>query len=379
MLKRILLYIQIVLLFISLTTLCIAQTKNIPQLDKIPLYKQPDSHTCGPTCASMLLKYYGKNVDIATLKNENHARTSYFNVKIPGTAVKLFDFKNDDWGYTHPDHLYNAIKKYIPATKIENASIQDIINAINNGKPVIVLVRSSMKAFHYIIIVGYEKTPRQTRLNIIDTNGKRPYYIMLSNFSLSWSLLPINYATGDRYELKCSSCKGDGHVWTKCVACSGTGEWSTSIFGKKMWTKCVTCSGTGKWSSKCPACLGQGHFPDFIMDAVNLAGINKHTMIVPDAPLPLVNSVSSQNFRLPGTWQSGNNTLRISSRGVFSLQVSNRGQKNYYYTYNSQTGRLTAKDAGGKQTNINIQWINQDSLKWTSPNGTKIYSRVRRN
>jgi hypothetical protein len=373
MLRKNFILLTLILLFVDFHVLCEADDKIISELEtKFPCYKQPDSHTCGPTSAAMLLNYYGVKIDINTLKLQ--ARTSYFNVKIPGTAITLFKFKKDDWGYTHPDHLLDALNRHIRVIKKEGALGQDIVNAIDNNKPVIVLVRSNMTTFHYFVIVGYEidRSIRGIlRWIIIDTDGRRAYRIENRYFLPSWQFSPTSYVDGTKYEFKCDGCKGDGHAWTKCVTCSGTGKWSATILGKKMWTKCTACSGTGKWSSKCPLCLGQGKFPDFVIDAVKLAGAKPCTVFIPRDPPSFI---SSQNS-LSGTWKSGNNTLAISKDGRFTLYVSGKGQKSYYYDYSPLTGTLTAKDARNKVTNISVQWIDNDHIRWMSPNGTKVYQR----
>ena len=85
--------------------------------------------------------------------------------------------------------------------------------------------------------------------------------------------------------------------------------------------------------------------------------------------------VSGTSYPLPGTWKSGNNTLAVSSDGRFTLYVANTGQKSYYYSYNNVTGSLIAKDVNGKETRITLQWIDRNSFRWTSPNGTRTYRR----
>lgn len=255
-------------------------SKQIKEVQRMqPYLAQPDGHTCGPTSAVMLLKYYGKRSDINTMKSK--ARTSYFDVKVPGTAVKVFTFKKSDWGYTNPNHLRNALNDYLMVTKKEGASVQDIASAIQKNRPVIALVRNGMTTFHYFVIVGYE-TNRQNQVThwvIVDTDGRAPQRISHSNFMRSWDFEPVDYYTGAKERFECRACKGDGKAWTKCVTCSGSGKWSA--FGG--WTKCTACSGTGKWSSKCPVCFGKGRFHDFVLDAVNIAGVKRRTIIVPNS------------------------------------------------------------------------------------------------
>ncbi|MDR0609321.1 MAG: C39 family peptidase [Planctomycetaceae bacterium] len=263
------------------TPICLAGEKDIPEARRMPRMRQPDNYTCGPTSAAMVLNYYGKQVSIGTMRSK--CRTNYFS--IPGTYITLI--KTSEAGYTDPNHLRDALNEYIPVTKKEKASAQDIADAISGNKPVIVLVRSGI-LFHYYVIVGYktDANGQVTHWKMIDTNGTEPQYIHRSTFEKSWNLSPCDYLTGsDSTRLKCSACKGDGKAWTKCVACSGTGWWSTTLFGRKMKTKCPTCSGRGRWSGPCPACLGQGKFRDFILDAAGLV-IKPRTIFVPNNPAP---------------------------------------------------------------------------------------------
>jgi hypothetical protein len=257
-----------------LTPVCLAGEKEIPELNKMPRMRQPDNHTCGPTSAAMVANYYGKQVDIGTMRSK--CRTDYF--RVPALPV---DIKASNCGYTNPNHLRDALSGYIPVTKIEHASAQHIADAIKGNKPVIVLVRAGIQ-FHYYVIVGYKTDAKNqvTHWKMIDTNGTGPQYIERSVFEKSWDLKPCDYMTGkDSTKLNCSGCKGDGKGWTKCVACSGTGWWSA--LGMK--TKCPTCSGKGKWSGPCPACAGQGKFRDFIMDAAKVV-IKPRTIFVPIRP-----------------------------------------------------------------------------------------------
>ena len=303
----------------------VAAIRNIASLDRIRPLKQPDNHTCGPTSAVMVLGLYGKDVGLETMTRA--ARTSYFDVKIPGTATKMFTFKKSDWGYTNPNHLRDALNRYVRVSKKENASVQDIARAIQQNKPVIVLVRNGMKSFHYFIIVGYvtnvtNNEKRVTHWRIVDTNGSSPELISHKDFKKSWDFKPVDYKNGHEEYFKCTTCKGDGSHWTKCVTCSGTGKWSA--FGG--WTKCVACSGSGKWSAKCPICQGDGEIHDFILDAVKLAGVKKRTIIVPDSPPTFSTSQSpTQKPPKPSSNSGGNLNSSSQTGGSSSGTLSGSG------------------------------------------------------
>jgi len=357
----------------------------------------------------MVLQYYGKNVTIDTLKSK--AKVDYFDIKV-GTI------KASKFGYTRPSHLSSALNEYVPFTRKTKASEQDIADAIKANKPVIVLVNTPAGqpndiSFHYFVIVGYETdgAGKVTQWKIMDTHGDGPRMVSRSNFYEAWDFKFTDYYTGDtRFpfrDCKCVACNGKGDVWTKCPTCSGTGKWSTSAWTKctacsgtgkwslgigstkcpvcsgtgkwstSAWTKCVACSGTGEWRSKCPTCLGTGNIcENAFWKIVNAGGAEPRTMFIPNSAAPSnVPLPTSPSYSLVGTWKSGDNTLAISSDGRFTLYVANTGQKTYYYSYNKATGGVIAKDAAGKETKISVQWINQNSFRWTSPNGTRTYQK----
>ena len=404
-------YCFMVILLLYFCNVVCATTKDIPNLSRMPSLMQPDEFTCGPTSAAMVLKYYGKDVTIETLRKK--ARVDKFRVTVPGTnmsaSVNLGQF---DIAYTRPSHLRDALNEYVPFTRKTKASEQDITDAISANKPVIVLVSTMNAEFHYFVIVGYETDNggKVIKWKIMDTDGAKPRLIARSHFYEAWDFKFTGYLHGSKGDpfgpYKCFVCSEKGNVWTKCPTCSGTGKWSTntwtycpacggkgswSAFGIKnncpacsgrgkwstsAWTKCVACSGHGEWSSKCPTCLGTGNLIESAYwKVVKSGGAEPRTVFIPNIAPPNPTPTPSPSYSLAGTWKSGDNTLAFSADGRFTLYVGGVGQKSYYYSYDRTSGKVVARDARGRVTNITVQWIDQNSFKWTSPNGTRTYQR----
>jgi hypothetical protein len=299
----------------------------IPHLEKMPALVQPDGHTCGPTCGAMLLQYYGKFITITTMADKNHARTSWF-------KVGPIQFSENDWGYTHPRDLRDAISKEGVANTLDwTCSAKQIIDAIDQGKPVLALVRPSGGSYHWIIIVGYGYKIRELWLRIRDTDGELSgNWIPFANFDKSWALNPNDYRSGEKHDYECNSCKGDGNGWTKCAACGGDGKLFSSstlsrIFGRNVWTKCNVCNGSGKWTYKCPKCLGSGNFNGIIASLVGGQGVHTRTLIIPHIPA----NFSSTNRTIPNP-PTPNPTPPIlsptpnppSNKPIFGIRCLNR-------------------------------------------------------
>lgn len=228
-------------------------------IDGIPVYKQPDDISCGPTCCAMVLKYYGINAGIGPLKTK--ARTRFIEV--------------GSWhlGLSLPGGLADAMNAYGVRSQVRSGALQDLVSLIDANRPPIVLVRSSRGTWHYLVVHGY--TNGITQFYVSDPSGKS-YSMEGTRLDAAWQFsadLDGNPITGP----KCQVCGGRGQLWTKCPTCGGTGKWSA--FGG--WTDCVACSGRGKWSSRCHVCGGDGRVSDVQRKALESVGVHGHTLIVP--------------------------------------------------------------------------------------------------
>lgn len=176
-------------------------------LPDFPLMKQPDRISCGPTCCSMLLRYYGVAVGVAKLK------------KAAGTS--LFKMGGDEVGFTWPSKVQKSLKKFGLATTLKKeADLDDVIESVEDNRPPIVLMRSSRKTWHYTVVIGH----RRARLfKLADPLGFS-YWLTARTFENAWGFegdLRGNEIAGN----DCKICRGNGKVGVlKCLVCGGDGE-----------------------------------------------------------------------------------------------------------------------------------------------------------
>ena len=244
-------------------------------LENFPHFLQPDGISCGPTCASMVLKWYGINAGIGPLKTRCHTRF-YSGPNFAGKKIQV--------GLTIPEGVERGLEYYgVPAT-VGTGSLGDVIDLINQRRPPILLVRSGVKTWHYVVACGYD-LEKQTIL-LSDPGGNPnevpgPWWISAATLDQAWMFASDLHgnATGGR---TCHLCAGQGQQWTNCPACGGRGKISGTVLGRKVSMKCLACGGQGRWSAQCPACGGSGAETDFYRKIVETVGVSGHTMIVPD-------------------------------------------------------------------------------------------------
>lgn len=108
----------------------------------VDFLKQPDDITCGPTCAAMLLRFYGKDVTVDEIKLK--------------TKTVWFTYKNQDFGMTAPEMIKNSLQEYGLNSFLKTGDLRKIKYYISQNKPCIVLVRSSEYNWHYVVVTGYD-------------------------------------------------------------------------------------------------------------------------------------------------------------------------------------------------------------------------------
>ena len=128
---------------------------------------QPDRITCGPTCALMLLRYYGNDevdVDELTISSKTH----------------WFDYNKLPIGMTSPYDLLTALNTSGLPCEMSYGSMSTLREHIGEDRPVIVLLRSDEYLWHYVVATGYNKDHI-----IVATDG---YYKHMKNehFRGSW-------------------------------------------------------------------------------------------------------------------------------------------------------------------------------------------------
>lgn len=178
-------------------------------IENFPIYTQPDEISCGPTCCAMLIKYYKqRDVNIEDLKKE--AYTSWFH------------YKGKEFGMTIPSFLEKTLcESGIPA-KLIKGNLDLAKACVDQDRPPVVLLRSSEKTWHYVVVVGYT----ENEITLADPGGERRT-ISTENFMASWLFLKT--INGDDPTTPCFLCKegqigGIRNIFAKCDYCGGSGQ-----------------------------------------------------------------------------------------------------------------------------------------------------------
>ncbi len=238
---------------------------SIKLLRDFPSYKQPDKISCGPTCCSMVLKYYGKSVGIQTLKRS--------------ASTRILKFGDDEVGFTFPTRIETALDSFgVCATAYTGASAGNIVDFINQNRPPILLVRSSKKTWHYIVASGHRS---DGQIYVTDPAGKC-YWIDVDDLNQAWQF------DGD---LQGHPIRGN-----RCYLCRGRAR----LFGTKRSTRwrrpasdcsglsrcnCELCEVRRMSSPNCFVCGGDGWTRDLwrrLVEQNPVEPVATHTLIVPD-------------------------------------------------------------------------------------------------
>jgi hypothetical protein len=176
-------------------------------IPNFPVIKQPDKISCGPTCCSMILHYYGVAAGVDQLK------------EIAGTT--LFKMGDDEVGFTWPSKVEKSLNAFgLATTMTKQAQLNDVVQSVEGGRPPIVLVRSSKKTWHYTIVIGHAKGEL---FKMADPLGYT-YWLSARTFQNAWAFdgdLRGNPITGN----ECKICRGKGKVgFAKCLICGGDGS-----------------------------------------------------------------------------------------------------------------------------------------------------------
>lgn len=130
---------------------------------------QPDDITCGPACAAMILRHYGKEVTVEQVKAL--------------TKTVWFTHRSQDIGMTSPDYLPVAMNKLGVPSQMKYGNIDTLKHYVAQGRPCIALVRSGERLWHYIVIRGF--TP--DKVLVADPSGGELYDMDIDKFVGCWS------------------------------------------------------------------------------------------------------------------------------------------------------------------------------------------------
>lgn len=176
-------------------------------LHNFPLHKQPDRISCGPTCCSMMLAYYGIAARFTDLK------------KTAGT--RLFKFGKEEVGFTWPSKVKKTLTTYgLPAELYADGNLPTVQKLIDTGRPPILLVRSSEKTWHYVVATGHQ---RGRRYRISDPLGKQ-YWMSANDLDKAWAF-KADLRGNETNGADCKVCGGNGKVGVlPCLFCGGDGN-----------------------------------------------------------------------------------------------------------------------------------------------------------
>jgi hypothetical protein len=153
---------------------------------------QNDGWSCGPNSAARILRYYGHDVNYATVR--------------AATDKKLFlpqKFRNpftNQWievrTGTPPQTLQQVMRRWEGnrVKKSPQTSFNRLINLVRSGKPVIALVRvgslaipyvGSIPSLHWIAVTGAD--PKRQQVYYTDTNSQT-YSLSYKDFQTRWNL-----------------------------------------------------------------------------------------------------------------------------------------------------------------------------------------------
>jgi hypothetical protein len=214
----------------------------------------------------MVLKWYGIDAGIQRCKTTAGNRwLEYGDVKV---------------GMTMPSGIKDCLESFGLPARIFKGSVSDIVRYVDMNRPLILLVRSSVKTWHWLVAIGYYENGSRIRLS--DPSG-RAWTINRGTLEGAWTFSTDleGQATGGR---RCTPCGGSGKLASSripCTNCAGTGKMISNLQVKK----CSKCDGAGKINvsgGQCLVCSGSGNSPDMFRKAVETARVTGFTMIVPD-------------------------------------------------------------------------------------------------
>lgn len=170
--KKYLAWIGVLLFALAVFVDCLPQHFEYPpehMIQHFPKARQPDGITCGPTSTAMVLRHYGHEVSVEEIKEL--------------TKTHWYGHSGNEVGMTAPDYIPKALNKYGLNARLRNDNLQELKYEISQDRPVIVLVRSGKKTWHYMVAIGYS----ETGMVFSDPAGGYYYTVKLENFLLAWN------------------------------------------------------------------------------------------------------------------------------------------------------------------------------------------------
>jgi hypothetical protein len=222
-----------------------------------------------------------------------------------------------------PRGIETALEEYgLKATLQTRASLADVHRYIDQGRPPILLVRSGVKTWHYVVAIGYSRGEQKT---ILASPGQPGWEWKPANGTLDAAWTFSHDMDGhDCKGRKCRICGGKGKlINVKCLLCGGSGKIEAKLFGKVIGSTNCTCNG-GRMTKKCNVCGGDGQETDFFRKGVEMF-VSGHTLIVPAQPGPGKKPASPDRpgpgrLVLGGMWEGDfSNSLGEKGKSILEL------------------------------------------------------------
>lgn len=141
---------------------------------KVP-YAEQDPNYCGPASMSMVLKYYGMNLDQHTIGDDIMGPE--------GVGTGQLGQKAIDLGF-------NVVDEY--------CGINSLLDSLNSGDPVIVRVlNNSHDNGHFMVVVGYDLAGKKIYLN--DPANPDNTEMSFDDFESIWNITTLGSSNDSSY------------------------------------------------------------------------------------------------------------------------------------------------------------------------------------
>lgn len=172
-----------------------------PPPQSFPLIEQPDDITCGPTSAAMLLRHYGKEVDVPQVAGVCHTR--------------WFTWGGENVGMTAPEFVAASLRHFGVPSRLKRVRFDGLKYFVSEGRYPVVLLRSGNTTWHYVVAIGYDKE----KVTVADPSFGGRRQIPSQDFERAWSFSHDMH--GNRCGITCPVCKGSGSYpgWVPCYLC----------------------------------------------------------------------------------------------------------------------------------------------------------------